>query len=53
MPILIMGLFALALFIVFGFLFFSAMAAEHRQRNAMQKAEEAKAAKAVAQGAGR
>lgn len=57
MPILIMGLFALAMFLIFGALFFYAMTAEHRQREAIEKAEAGKDApsprKATSQGAGR
>jgi Na+-transporting methylmalonyl-CoA/oxaloacetate decarboxylase gamma subunit len=57
MPILIMGVFALAIFLIFGGLFFYAMSAEHRQREAAEKAEAEKNSasqpKAVAQSAGR
>jgi hypothetical protein len=53
MPILIMGLFALAIFLLFGFLFFTAMEAEHRQREAAAKAAETPAPKAMAHGAGK
>ncbi len=54
MPILIMALFALAVFLVLGALFFYATTAEHRQREAAEKAEAEKTApKAMAHGAGR
>ncbi len=43
MPILLMGLVALAIFLALGLMFFSAMEAEHRKREKESKGEPPKA----------
>lgn len=54
MPILVMGVFALAIFLIFGGLFFYAMSAERRQREAAEKAKaNLPQQKAMVQGTGR
>jgi hypothetical protein len=52
MPILLMGLVALAIFLALGLLFFTAMEAEHRKREKANKTEPEPPA-ARAQSAGR